>query len=357
MSGGFSGGKASAQRKNKLPTMATVFIVLAGLMWGSVKVYRWIADRDGLGEGEAGGGVPAVNVLEVKRAPFEDVLSAVGNVVGGSEIPLRFEVEGTIAQLDFREGDKMRKGDIIARLNQRDAFLKMKRAELELDQAEKLFALDAIARSKLEEARLAYELARSDLDKTVIRATRDGILGGKEAEPGEFVTPNKIIATLVSIETVVVDVGIIEREIDKIFPGQKVVVTVDAYPGVEFAGKVETLDTIIRGNSRTLTVKARLKNEGGLLLPGMFARTKIVVREEDDAISVPNDAIEKTQAGEQVLVVNKENKAEARAIKVDYKSTQFSLVSSGLKPGEQVIVQRPQDLKEGSPVKVIDVQK
>jgi membrane fusion protein, multidrug efflux system len=353
---------SAAFKKYKFAVMGGAFLVIGLVSWGGISLFRHFSGGDEekksgkRGEGGSQEAV-AVNVLEVKQDRFQDTLVAVGTVAGGSEIPLRFEVDGPIDYFDFREGDKVRKGEIISRLNQRDAYLKMKRAELELDQYEKLYAIGGVARGRLEEARLAADLARSDLEKTVLRAPRDGILGDKDAEVGEFVTPNKKIATLVNIETVVVRVGIIEKEIDKVFPGQKVMLTVDTYPGVEFTGRVENISPLVQGTSKTLTVEARLDNEGGLLLPGMFARTRIVIFEEDNTIVVPNDSLEKTQAGFRLFVVTKENKAEARDVEVGYVSSQFSQITKGLSPGELVVTQKPQDLKAGSPVKIIEVQK
>ncbi len=348
-------------KKYKFVAMAAFLVVGGGGMWATVKVYKAVFSKSDKKKKKDKAGGPqeamAVNALEVKADRFQDTLVAVGTIAGGSEIPLRFEVDGPVDYFEFREGDKVRKGDIIARLNQRDAYLKMKRAELELDQYEKLYAIGGVARGRLEEARLAADLARSELEKTVLRAPRDGILGDKDAEVGEFITPNKKIATLVNIETVVVRVGIIEKEIDKVFPGQKVMLTVDTYPGVEFTGRVENISPLVQGTSKTLTVEARLDNEGGLLLPGMFARTRIVIFEEDNAIVVPNDSLEKTQTGFRLFVVTKDNKAEARDVEVGYVSSQFSQITGGLSPGELVVTQKPQDLKPGTPVKVIEVQK
>ncbi|HOW27878.1 MAG TPA: efflux RND transporter periplasmic adaptor subunit [Elusimicrobiota bacterium] len=347
-------------KKYKFLVMGGAFVLIGIGMWGGIKIFRGISKaKEAMDQQKTGGSqeAVAVNVLEVKQDRFQDTLHAVGTIAGGSEIELRFEVEGMIENFDFREGDKVRKGEIIARLNQRDSYLKMKRAELELDQYEKLYAIGGVARSKLEETRLAADLARSDLEKTIIRGPRDGIIGDKDAEVGEFVSPTRKIATLVNIETVLVRVGIIEKEIDKIFPGQKVVLTVDTYPGVEFTGKVENISPLVQGTSKTLTVEGRLDNEGGLLLPGMFARTRITIFEEENTIAIPNDALEKTQAGYRLYVVNKDNKAEGRNVEVGYISTQFSQILKGLAPGERVIIQKPQDLKDGSPVKVIEVQK
>lgn len=348
----------TAVKKHKFAAMAVFFVVAGGIMWGAAKLWDRFQEKDDGSFDGGGSDTLAVNVMEVKQENFQDTLVAVGNLAGGSEVPLRFEVEGSLEYFPFREGDKVQRGAVIARLRQQDAHLKWKRAELELNQYERLYAIGGVARPRLEEARLAAALARSELDKTTIRATKDGILGDKDAEVGEFVTPNKRIATLVNIETMVLRVGIIEKEIDKVFPGQKVVLTVDTYPGVEFTGKVEQISPIVTGQSRTLTVEARLDNEGGLLLPGMFARTRISVFEEANAMVVPNEAVEKmAEGGHRVYVVNKENHAEARAVEAGYISNQFTQIAKGLTPGELVITQRPQDLKDGAAVKVIEVQK
>jgi membrane fusion protein (multidrug efflux system) len=187
-----------------------------------------------------------------------------------------------------------------------------------------------------------------------LRASRDGILGGKDAEVGEFVTPQKKIITLLNIDNVRVEVGVIEKEIDRVFPGQKVIATVDTYPNVEFTGKIDEIDTIIVQGSRTLRIRAVLPNDGGLLLPGMFARVRITIFEQDNALVVPNDAVEKTSGGSRVFIVDKDNKAQERDVEVSYVSSQFSLISKGLEPGDLVITQRPNDLKGGAAVKIIE---
>ena len=105
-----------------------------------------------------------------------------------------------------------------------------------------------------------------------------------------------------------------------------------------------------------MQVEARLKNEGGLLLPGMFARVKIVTYEADNALIIPNDALSKTASGFQVFIVTKDNKAQVRDVEAGYISNEFTQINKGLQPGELVVIQRPSDLRDGSPVKVIEVE-
>ncbi|OGR87844.1 MAG: hypothetical protein A3A86_00370 [Elusimicrobia bacterium RIFCSPLOWO2_01_FULL_60_11] len=341
-----------ANKKKSLPVAAAaLFLLGAGTIWTLRHFAKAIVPAL-IDKGEV-----SVNVIEAAYAPFQDVLSNVGTIKGGAEIELRFQTEGNIQAINVHDGDAVRTGQVIAVLDQSQSRIKLERAKQEYFRYEKLYALGGVSKDKLDEAKIQLDYAESEINKTVIRASQDGIFGGRDATVGEFVTPQKRIGTVVSVRSVLVSVGVIEKEIDKIFPGQRVIVTVETYPNVEFKGKVETISPIIEGGAKTVEVQARIPNEGKLLLPGMYARTKVVVFESESALAVPNDSVEKTAEGYQVYVVSPEGKAEARPVKVTYVSLVNSVVSEGLSAGEKVIIQKPQDLKAGTPVKVADVEK
>ena len=297
-----------------------------------------------------------VNVFRVARGTFQDTLSAMGTVKGGSEIELRFQVSGMVKSFNFREGDKVSKGEVIAHLDQNDALLKLKQAQIELEEYEKLYSIGAIIKSKLEQARLAAMLASSEFEKTYLRAVRDGIIGDKNVEVGEFITPNVKVATLVSLETVVVELGIIEKEIDRIFLGQKVTVNVDTYPGIDFTGIVSNISPLIAGKSKTLSVKANLDNPGGLLLPGMFARIKISVFEKENALLIPRDSLDRSTGEFRVFVVGDNNIAYAQPVEVAYLSSDYAQIAGGLEEDELVVMEKPESLTDGKRVRIIEVK-
>jgi len=317
-----------------------------------IKELRKKAEKETqLGEEE----VP-VNVFRVARGTFQDTLSAMGTIKGGSEIELRFQVPGVIKSFDFREGDKVAKGEVIARLDQNDALLKLKQAQIELEEYEKLYSIGAIVKSKLEQARLAARLASSEFEKTYLRAAKDGIIGDKNVEVGEFITPNVKVATLVNLENVVVELGIIEKEIDRVFLGQKVTVNVDTYPGIDFTGRVSNISPLIAGKSKTLTVKANLDNPGGLLLPGMFARIKISIFEKENALLIPSDSLDRSTGEFRVFVVGEGNVAYAQPVEVAYLSSDYAQIAGGLEEDELVVVQKPETLADGKRVRIIEVK-
>lgn len=342
-------------RANKKYSIPSAVVIAALLAAGSVKIVRHFGAA--VAPVFTDNGEVSVNVIEAAYAPFQDVLSNVGTIKGGAEIELRFQTEGNVQSIHVHDGDAVRAGQVIAQLDPTQVRIKLERAKQEYFRYEKLYALGGVSKDKFEEAKIQMDYAESDLNKTIIRASQDGIFGGRDASVGEFVTSQKKIGTVVSIRTVLVSVGVIEKDIDKIYPGQRVIATVETYPNTEFKGKVETISPIIEGGAKTVEVQARIPNEGKLLLPGMYARTKVVVYENEKALSIPNDAVEKTAEGYQVFVVNPEGKAEARPVQVSYVSQVNSVVSEGLSPGEKVIIQRPQDLKAGAAVKVADTEK
>jgi RND family efflux transporter MFP subunit len=252
----------------------------------------------------------AVKAYKIRRMDFKDTLPALGNIKGFKEIDLKFQVAGIIESLNFEEGEKMQEGDIIASLDQKDALIKLKYSEIELDKNKKLFSLGAINSLKMEQSKLEYESAKSDLDKTNIYAVSGGIMGPRLKDTGSFVTPNETSSTIgifVSTDKVYAEFNIIEKDIPKIALGQKVEVFADAYPGRSFAGSIDRISPVVEGRSRTQTIKAELDNKEGVLKPGMFVRSLISTYEKKDALVVPASSLKKKDNECLVYIIHKES--------------------------------------------------
>jgi membrane fusion protein (multidrug efflux system) len=344
-------------------------------------------------EGEMPGAVPGVQPEEeavsvrgykVGLTDFKDDLPVVGTVKGALEIELKFEINGVIEAINFREGDMIYKGDLVATLDKKDAQLKVDYSKSKLETAKtqllavqkkleihkKLYEIGGIIKAKLEEVELEVKSAESqlksaevelksaeaELEKTQLHVPRDGVLGSRDAEAGEFVTPNNKIATLYDTIEVFVELGIVEKDIDKIALGQDVLVTVDAHPGASFTGTVDNVFPVIEGKSRTLTVRVRIENKDALLLPGMFARALITVAEFEDAIVVPSMSLNKTDEGYKVFSVDESNAVHSKIVQVAYVTTDYTVIGSGLYEGEVVVTDTPQELKDGMRVNIIEVQ-
>lgn len=341
-----------------------------------------------------------VKVYKVQKKDFEDTLPLLGTVKGAKEINLRFEVNGILDSFNFKEGERVEGGEIMATLNQKDALLKMKYNQIELEKHQKLYDIGAIVKSKLDQVKLELDSAKRELDKTYLYAPISGVLGAKDAEVGEFVTSNDRVATLIDDKDVIVEVGVVEKDIGKIKVGQSSKVSVDTYPDTEFSGVVDNVSPVVEGKSRTQTAKVKVKNNKSKLVPGMFARVSCAVYKVAGGIVIPNSALDKTDEGYVTYVVKKveappkkelpaaekaakkkpamgkaakknekeappeetqevkeeEGVVQARPVKADYRSSDFYVVKEGVSEGDIIVVETQEKLKDGAKVIITETQ-
>lgn len=343
-------------------------------------------------------GIVAVRVVKAKDRDFEDTLPVLGTIKGYAEIPLKFEIDGVIKTFEVKEGERVKKGDLIATIKDEDSQLRLQYSRKKLAAAEAqylsvnkkkelyegMYKAGAVIRQKLEEAVLEAEasksqvgmaeaecrIAEAEAKKTNLASPKDGIIGSKDAEAGEFVTPQNKVASLYDIEKVYVEIGIVERDIEKVKLGQKVGVQLDSYPQKVFMGKVDNLVPIIEGKSRTLTAKVLLDNPEGLLFPGMFSRVKIYIVELKEALLVPKTSVLTIGPGINIVPIINPGKntpeevekgkaigtVELRKIETGYATSDYLQVTQGLSAGELIIIETKGELKEGLKVKVMGVE-
>ncbi len=339
-----------------------------------------------------------VRAFKTKAVNFQDALPVMGTVKGKTEIELKFEVNGIIKEIRFREGEKVKKGDEVASLDPKDALLKVsygknkynsaqssyKSIQKKLEVNRHLYEAGAIIKSKLEEVQLEcesaafqvettkseMELAENELKKTVIYSTKDGLMGPREAEEGEFVTPQDKVGSILETAEVFVEVGVVERDIEKVKIGQKAKVFVDAYPNMVFEGTVEYIFPVIEGKSRTLTVKIKVPNPQGLLFPGMFSRAEISIVDLKNAIMVPITCLiskggiisAPTIPLKTIQQIEDEEAqtgtVEMKKVALGYKTSDYAEVKEGLSAGDLVVieVQGEGEFKDGTKVKVVGVE-
>ena len=323
------------------------------------------------GEVEISGEAVPVKVYKIKKMSFKDTLPVMGNIKGFKEIDLKFETSGILESFNFEEGERIQEGDIIASLNQRDAILKLKYAELEMEKTKKLYDVGGLDKIKMEQSKLEYESARSDFEKTNIYAISDGVLGGRDIDPGTYVTPNDKVGIFIELGNVYAEFNVIERDSPKLKLGQKAEIFVDAYPNKTFNGTVDSVSPIVEGKTRTQTIKVELRNADFQLKPGMFVRSTIATYENEDALIVPTSAFKKKESEYFVYVVHKDEKknteegkelildtgtVEVRKVEIAYLTQDVAEIAEGLKEGELVIVEAFQEFKDKERVEISEVQ-
>lgn len=336
-----------------------------------------------------------VKTFRVKKVDYNDVLPVMGEIKPKAEIPLKFEINGRITNIFFKEGDFIKKGDLIATLSPKDSELKLNYTKSKFRSAEanhkslikkleiyqELFDAKAIIENKLREIELEVEsakaqmqaveaekmLAEEELKKTNFYAITDGIMGSKEAEKGQFVTSQDKIASLLDISQVFVEIGLVERDISKVKLGQKAHIFVDSYPNKVFEGIVKNIFPLIEGKSRTLTVKLKVLDPKGLLKPGMFSRAEILALELKNALIVPSVSLINT--GKDIFLLPVIPKASLeeeeegtflgrislRTIKLGYLSSDYAHIVDGLEENDLVVIETQGELNDGIKVRVIGI--
>ena len=199
-------------------------------------------------------------------------------------------------------------------------------------------------------ARARVALANKSLADTAVRAPFSGLVAERAVSVGDYVTKGARVATVVSIDPLRVELTVPEQAIAQVKVGQPVRLSVDAYPGVEFAATVRFVSPSVRVDQRALTVEAVAPNKDGRLKPGLFATALIQLGAPAPALTVPGSAVETVSGTSRVFVV-KDGKAEERIVTLGEKVGDRVEVTSGLTNGDVVAAEPRGRLTDGMAVR------
>jgi len=351
--------------------------------------------------GAGGGGKPTVEVAQVELMDLVDETQTVGSLRSRQGVVLRPEVSGRITQLNFRDGDRVKKGQLLiqfddqlpaAQVQQALAELNIAKenytrnaeqvpaAQVQLAQAElniakanftrnaELVAQNFISRRTLDESAAAQQvaeaklaLARATQSRLKIIAPFDGLAGIRSVNVGDYLKDGADIVNLEDMDAIFVDYRLPERFQTKIRRGQSSVIELDALPGRKFSAIVLAIDPLIDANGRSVGVRACIDNRRLQLRPGMFARVNAVFGQRDRARVIPEEAIV-PQGGKQfvIKVVNgttpNSRVSQRTEVKLGLRSPGKVEVLEGLEPGDSVVTAGQQRVqRDGTEVRVLDV--
>jgi membrane fusion protein (multidrug efflux system) len=260
------------------------------------------------------GGPVSVEVGKVESMTLEDDAQAVGSLRSRQGVVLRPEVSGRIAALGFGDGQRVRRNQLLVQLDDTLQQAQLKQAEAQasiartnLQRNRDLVAQNFVSQSAVDQSAAALEVAeaqvalsQAQLARMRIVAPFDGIAGIRSINLGDYVKDGADLVNIQDLSQVLVDFRLPERFIARVKTGQTVDVSLDALPGQRFIGKIDALDSVIDADGRSLLVRARLENPGGVLKSGLFARTRIVFSRRENALVVPEEALV-PQGGKQYI--------------------------------------------------------
>ena len=322
-----------------------------------------------------GGGKPTVEVAQVEQMKLVDESQTVGSLRSRQGVVLRPEVSGRITQLNFRDGDRVKKGQLLVQFDDQLPTAQVQQAQAELNIAmanntrnADLVSQNFISRRTLEESAAAQQvaeaklaLARATAARLKIIAPFDGLAGIRLVNVGDYLKDGADIVNVEDIDAIFVDYRMPERFQTKIRRGQTSVIELDALPGRKFTATVLAIDPLIDANGRSVGVRACIDNRRLQLRPGMFARVNAVFGQRDNARVIPEEAIV-PQGGKQ-FVIKLVNGTEPNSrvtqrveVKIGLRSPGKVEVLEGLDAGDTVVTAGQQRVqRDGTAVRVMDM--
>ena len=357
-----------SSHKKILIVIVALLVLLGGGMWlrhaGSGGPP---ASKAGPPGGPGGSAPPAmtVRVAEVKSAALREDVTAIGTLLANESISIRSEVDGRITQIHFREGESVARGAKLVSLNSAEIEAQLKAAQADttlnrtrLTRAEELHGKNFISGQALDEARehLNQSLARTAeiqarLDKTLLRAPFEGVVGVRQVSVGAYVNKGQDIARLEGIGTLKVDFRVPELFAGRLKPGQTVKVSVDAFPGEQFDGEIFAIEPSVDEQTRTVLLRARVPNPKARLKPGMFARVALLLGVRENAIIVPEQAI--VPRGQDFFVFKVVGgKVLFAKVELGLRRPGEVQILKGVAPGDVVVTDGQLRIRDGAPVKI-----
>lgn len=309
-----------------------------------------------------------VEIAKARRGDIYAAYAGTAALEAFTEATVVAKVDGEIASIRVEEGDVVKSGDVLARLDGDRLRLRLNQARSNLAKTERdynrnvdlhnkgLVASGAFEALKfdVDALRAAYNIAKLELDYSTIKAPIDGVIVERMIKAGNTISINTPMFQLVDLSPLIAYLYVPEREFGKLHAGQRVAVSVDALPQSLFEGVVARISPMVDSTSGTFKVTIELDPSDTELKPGMFARLSIIFDSRLDALLVPREAIIETELGSTVFIVT-DGVARRHGVKTGYSWQNDIEIIDGVKTGDSIVVIGQATLKDGAEVDVIDL--
>jgi len=303
-------------------------------------------------------------VAPVKRDKLEESLRLVGSLKAAEQVELVSEIDSQIEEIKFKEGEAVKKGQVLIVLDDAklkasldDATARLDLAKAEMARGEELLKNKTITDQEGEKLRFdqrsadaAVRLAKEQYDEAIIEAPFDGVMAEHDLSPGQIVSRNQKLVWLVQTSPLEVEFNVPERYAGQVAKDQKISIQSVAHPEEKFEGTVDYISPRLNENTRNALVKARIDNPKGLLKPGMYGMLELIFRARDNALIIPEASVSFSGESSSVVVMNKEGKAEFRPVEVGVRLEEKAEITKGLSEGEVVVVEGYQKMGPGTTV-------
>ena len=346
----------------------------------------------GGGSGRGGPRTPmTVDTAPATRQEIVDYITVVGNLIGQTTVDVQPRVAGRLDSIPVKLGDRVTKGQVIAKIEDRELREQIRQAEASLavnaanieqrendrkvqesvlDRTRTSFEKGLVSKQNLEDAESRFNAALSqvsvakaqltqtqarldelkiNLSNTTILSPADGFISRRNLDPGAFAGANTAIVTVVDLSTVRLVANLVEKGFNRVLPGVEADVTVDTFPGEHFSGLVSRVAPVFDPATRTAQMEIEVPNPGYRLKPGMYARVRLTVERRPNALTVPRSAVVDIEGKRGVYFVDNLT-ARFHEVKTGLADADRVEVLQGLDEGQRVIIVGAYALRDGDKV-------
>lgn len=319
------------------------------------------------GGGDRGGEVIEVRAYHVKAEDVENEILATGSILANESVELSSEISGRVTRINFREGSRVRKGDLLLQINDAELQAQFNRASAQLKLAQdtearqkKQLAIEAISQeeyeaalNRLNTAKADAQLIQAQIDKARIQAPFDGVIGLRAVSEGAYLDAGSRIATLVSVNPVKIDFAVPERYQSLLSKEQPVLFRVQG-ESEEYSGRIYAVEPQIDTDIRSVRCRALCPNPDGRIKPGAFAQVRITLQKLENALMIPTESLIPDAQNQSVFVVRNARAFDTTVV-IGLRTADKVQIVSGLAAGDTVMTTGLLQVRPGSTVKVTEL--
>lgn len=311
---------------------------------------------------------PPVNTVTLLLAPttIHDRINLPGSIKPWTELQLLAKISGTVTELLVSEGDKIKEGDILARIEQADYRIALDRARAAYNQTRADFERDSsihakgmIPTAELEMRKTAMQTAKADLENAELQYSRcniiapmDGVVKKLEAKIGLLLAVGDPIAEILEIDRLKAVIGIPESDVSAVRRLDTVTLSIQALDGETILARKHFLSPSPETVARLYQMELAIDNSDGRLLPGMFVRADIIKKTVENTIAIPFYSVI-SRNDEQYVFVEKDGTVEKRQVNLGIMEKWLVEIPKGLADGEHLVVEGHRDIEDKQQVRVV----
>ncbi len=346
-----------------------VVLILLGLVFGGIFGWKYYQAQQRAARASAPPPPATVAAAEVRTESWQPYLFAVGSLVAAQGIHVTTEVAGQVEKIHFQPGQVVAEGEPLLQLDDSvdravlDGLVAQRRlAEIRFKRITELLEKNVVPKADFDEAQANLDNAsaqvasqRRRIEEKQIRAPFAGLIGIREVDVGEYLSPGARIVPLQALDPIYADYSLPEQHLARLSAGQTVRLTVKAYPNRTFQGRVEAINPGIDPGTRSVRIRAILANPGHHLRPGMFAEVRTLLPEREDVLTLPRTAISYAPYGDSVFVIEEQDGdlvVQRRQVQTGESREGRVEIVQGLEAGERVVAAGQVKLRNGQRVRI-----